>query len=125
MYGSNYMSFYQKWAQGYGCIVHQDTTQDKVRAFIKAHPQDEEAILALFIAADRIANAAMWLVVHQAYACRVSMQGILRPLDTGEKTRFLGFIEQGGTLDIEGMQWVNQQSWKHIMEATTSDLKES
>jgi phosphoketolase len=50
------------------------------------------------------------------------MSGILRTLDTGSSTRFLGFINQGGTLDTDGMLFVNQQSWAHIVRACAQSL---
>jgi phosphoketolase len=50
------------------------------------------------------------------------MSGILRPLDTGRATIFLGFINQGGTLDSDGMLFVNQQSWAHIVLACAMSL---
>lgn len=51
------------------------------------------------------------------------MSGALRPLDTGKETIFLGFINQGGTLDINGMLFVNRQNWAHIVQAASTILK--
>lgn len=42
------------------------------------------------------------------------MAGIVQPLATAN-TRFLGYINQGGTLDTQGMLFVNQQNWAHIV----------
>lgn len=42
--------------------------------------------------------------------------GALRRVDTGPRTtRALGFINHGGTLDIDGMIFANRSSWAHIV----------
>jgi phosphoketolase len=52
------------------------------------------------------------------------MVGVLRPLDTGpQRTHFLGFINQGGTLDTGGMLFANQQTWAHIIQACAGSLE--
>jgi phosphoketolase len=51
------------------------------------------------------------------------MSGILRPLDTGKSTIFLGYTNHGGTLDTEGMLFVNRQSWAHIIFACANSLQ--
>ncbi len=44
--------------------------------------------------------------------------GILRTLDTGpEHTRFLGFIDRGGTFDVFGMLFANRCTWGHMVAA--------
>lgn len=44
------------------------------------------------------------------------MTGVLRPLDTGVRnTRFLGYRNRGGTLDVFGMLLANGQTWAHIV----------
>ena len=42
------------------------------------------------------------------------MLGTLQPLWAGRSVKALGFINQGGTLDVEGMHFVNGCSWAHI-----------
>ncbi len=43
--------------------------------------------------------------------------GVLRQLDTGVKsTAFMGYKNCGGTLDVNGMQKANQQTWAHIVQ---------
>lgn len=45
------------------------------------------------------------------------MTGVLRNLDTGSKnTRFMGYRNRGGTLDVFGMLYANGQSWAHILD---------
>lgn len=44
------------------------------------------------------------------------MAGTLQPLHTGYAyTRFLGFVNQGGTLDKDGMLFINRCTWAHIV----------
>ena len=52
--------------------------------------------------------------------------GVLRPLDLGPShTQALGYINRGGTLDIEGMFFANSATWAHALaalSAMTGDL---
>ncbi len=44
------------------------------------------------------------------------MAGTLQPLHTGYAyTRFLGFVNQGGTLDKNGMLFTNRCTWAHVV----------
>jgi phosphoketolase len=71
------------WAAGYGVIRHTPLTRRRVAAMLAALGERGERgegppapdILA---AADRVASAAMWLVVHETYARSVYLDG--RPL---------------------------------------------
>ncbi|MFY0990386.1 xylulose 5-phosphate 3-epimerase [Halomonas sp. C05BenzN] len=45
--------------------------------------------------------------------------GVLRPLDTGTRTRFLGYRNRGGTLDTFGMLYANRATWAHVLEAAS------
>lgn len=48
-----------------------------------------------------------------------TLLGTLQPLHTGNgKTAALGFINQGGTLNVPGMLFVNRCTWAHILEET-------
>ena len=52
------------------------------------------------------------------HTCAEIMTGVLRPLDRGAaNTRFLGYRNHGGALDVFGMQYANQQTWAHIVKA--------
>jgi phosphoketolase len=45
-----------------------------------------------------------------------ALTGILRPLDTGPaKTRVLGYVSRGGTLDVAGMLFANRATWAHAI----------
>jgi len=45
--------------------------------------------------------------------------GLLQTLNTGrDKTAALGFINQGGTLTVAGMLFVNRCTWAHILEGS-------
>jgi phosphoketolase len=52
-----------------------------------------------------------------------SLLGALRPLHTGASTVGLGFTNQGGTLSIDGMLFVNRTSWAHAVEAAAGLLE--
>ena len=67
---------FDRWVRGAGVIRHRRDTQARVRALVNRLGGD--AAWDLFQAADRVANAAMWLVVHQTYARNVYRDG--RPL---------------------------------------------
>jgi phosphoketolase len=49
--------------------------------------------------------------------------GALAPLHTGAETLGLGFTNQGGTLSVAGMLFVNRATWAHALEAVASLLK--
>jgi phosphoketolase len=63
---------FERWRAGRGAIRHRRETQERVRAL---GARGREDTWALFEAADRVANAAMWLVVHQTYARTVHLDG--------------------------------------------------
>ena len=52
--------------------------------------------------------------------CRAEpLCGVLRPLDTVGRTRFLGYRNRGGTLDTFGMLYANRATWAHVLEAAS------
>lgn len=78
---------FSNWAKGYGVIRHKPETQAWVKNILQWLSQtnpsvDTQEPFALFQAADRVASAAMWLVVHEIYACRMHLDG--RPLTQQE-----------------------------------------
>lgn len=71
-------TLFQTWSKGYGVIQHQENTQAQVKTTIDklaSAGADTSQLIALFAAADRITNACMWLVVHQAYVRKIDLQG--------------------------------------------------
>jgi len=46
------------------------------------------------------------------------IQGLLQVVDTGPQTLALGYRNQGGTYNENGMMFINHQSWAHIVEAS-------
>lgn len=49
------------------------------------------------------------------------MLGLLRRIDSGpDRTKVLGYISRGGTLDVKGMLFANRCSWQHAIEAALS-----
>lgn len=45
--------------------------------------------------------------------------GVLRALDSGAGSRFLGYRNRGGTLDTFGMLFANRATWAHALEAAS------
>src|SRR5712692_11686985 len=75
------------WAAGYGVIRHSDATQIRIYEmadllFQRSVVQVKDQVYQRLAAADRIASAAMWLVVHMTYARNVYPDG--RNLDAGD-----------------------------------------
>lgn len=48
--------------------------------------------------------------------------GTLQPLNTGDRTAALGYINYGGTLNVSGMLFVNRCTWAHILAETARVL---
>lgn len=71
---------YRRWAQGYGVVMHQARTHDRMQALAarlveEGSVPDAGFVFDVMAAADRLANAAMWLVAHMTYAKRVRLDG--------------------------------------------------
>jgi phosphoketolase len=71
------------WAAGHGVITHTPVTRRRVAEMLAAVGERGERgqgppAWEILRAADRVASAAMWLVVHETYASRVHLDG--RPL---------------------------------------------
>src|SRR5690625_1084106 len=71
---------YGRWAQGHGVIMHQARTNERVLALAarlveEGRVPDAAFVFDVLAAADRLASAAMWLVVHMTYAQRVRLDG--------------------------------------------------
>lgn len=69
-----------EWAAGYGVIKHSAETQVWIHEMAErlgadAVTGDGVPLFEVLSAADRLASAAMWLVVHQTYASRVFLDG--------------------------------------------------
>ena len=80
-------SDFSVWARGYGVIQHSDFTQIRIHALaerlVASHAAPSLAwVMEKLTAADRLASAAMWLVVHMTYARKVDPSG--RPLEAGD-----------------------------------------
>ena len=64
---------FARWAAGYGVIAHDPLTQTRIHDLVRALVSqgliaDAATAYSRLEAADRLANAAMWLVVHMTYA---------------------------------------------------------
>ena len=71
---------FSSWARGYGVIQHNDVTQlhiHELAAWLVATRKAPSLawVFDKLVAADRLASAAMWLVVHMTYADRVDPSG--------------------------------------------------
>lgn len=78
---------FAKWAAGKGVIRHDDITQVRIYKVadllrVRGVVSDVDEVYSTLAAADRIANAAMWLVVHMTYARNVYTDG--RDLEAGD-----------------------------------------
>jgi hypothetical protein len=62
---------FARWQPGFGAIRHRRETQGRVRALVASLGRDDA--WPLFHAADRLASAGAWLVVHQTYALNVHL----------------------------------------------------
>src|SRR3546814_11767297 len=70
---------FETWRKGFGPIVHSDETIERVRALAATTGVGAETLYRILIAADRLAGAAMWTVVHMSYAERVALSGAPLP----------------------------------------------
>lgn len=70
---------YASWSAGYGVIRHTEQTRRRVLELVAGRTGQSEAkaeeMFAILAAADRLASAGMWLVVHMTYANRVDLSG--------------------------------------------------
>jgi phosphoketolase len=68
---------FRRWADGFGVIRHRRATRARVLALAArlegASPATD--VFGILAAADRLASATMWLVVHMTYALRVRLDG--------------------------------------------------
>lgn len=74
-------SGFDHWRAGYGPIRHRDETVERIRALADAGRIEPVRLYRLLSAADRLASAAMWTVVHMTYARRVDLSGAPLPAD--------------------------------------------
>lgn len=78
------------WRAGYGVIQHNTETVERFDSMLDrlvslGRLRDRERGRALLYAADRVANQAMWLVVHMTYAQRVYLDGRALEMDDFKK----------------------------------------
>lgn len=77
---------FDKWKSGYGVIQHAPETCVRVlrlaeQLAARGLARDQEEVFAVLAAADRLASATMWTVVHMTYAERVDLSGAPLPAD--------------------------------------------
>jgi phosphoketolase len=71
---------YKIWQKGYGAIKHSPKTAENIQkmlSYLAKHNIKGDGIspYKLLADADRITNAAMWLVIHQTYAKNIYLDG--------------------------------------------------
>lgn len=74
------MTAFDTWAKGYGIIRHSEQTRDRIAALAErlvesGSASTQDLVYEALSAADRLASAAMWVVVHMTYARRVDLSG--------------------------------------------------
>ncbi|PIR37741.1 MAG: xylulose 5-phosphate 3-epimerase [Alphaproteobacteria bacterium CG11_big_fil_rev_8_21_14_0_20_39_49] len=63
------------WLSGYGVIKHEQITKLHIKELLKDINIDKQTFYKMLSSADKVANAAMWLSVHQVYAKNVYTDG--------------------------------------------------
>jgi phosphoketolase len=76
----------------------------------RAHAAPTEVVERLFPAA---AEARLFIT----HTRPEPLLGALRPLDSGARTTALGYINEGGTLDVDGLLHINRSTWAHCVAA--------
>jgi phosphoketolase len=79
-------SAFKYWRAGYGPIKHSDETVEHIRALAHSPKLNPDELYRLLAAADRLASAAMWMVVHMTYARRVDLSGAALPAEAFKTT---------------------------------------
>lgn len=74
------MTTFDTWARGFGPITHTPQTRTRIEALaadlVKTGAFASDAdVYRVLAAADRLASAAMWVIVHMTYAQRVDLAG--------------------------------------------------
>lgn len=75
---------FETWARGYGVIQHTPQTCARIQELVARLTETragEAEIYAVLTAADRLANATMWVVAHMTYARRVDSTGAALPAE--------------------------------------------
>lgn len=77
---------FEAWRMGYGPIQHTPETVDRIAALAASARLDLDILYTQLAAADRLASAAMWTVVHMTYATRVDLSGAPLPKEAFKRT---------------------------------------
>lgn len=80
-----------EWRRGYGLLKRDPVTLERVEALAgrlvsRGLWPDSDAVYRVLAAADRLARAAMWVVVHMTYARRMDFSGAQLPADAFKLT---------------------------------------
>jgi phosphoketolase len=91
-------------------------------------PRDagEAAVAAPAAVRNALFPAAAGVRVFLVHTRPEPFLGAVRPLDTGPgRTRALGFINRGGTLDVPGLLFANRCTWAHAVAAAAEGMGRS
>ena len=83
---ANTTKAFETWRAGYGPIRHQDETVARIKMLAQSGTVDPDTLYTRLSAADRLACAAMWTVVHMTYAKRVDLSGAPLPAEAFKAT---------------------------------------
>jgi phosphoketolase len=86
------------------------------RRFSEALPSDDVELLAPEEFRRELFPPAIGPRIFVTHSRAAVLRGLLAPLDTGARTRVLGYRNEGGTYDVNGMLFANGQSWLHLLE---------
>ncbi len=87
------------------------------RKFADPKDPEEAAVAAPPEARERFYPAGVRPRLFVTHTRSGRIQGLLQVIDTGPHTLALGYRNQGGTFDEDGMMFVNGQSWAHVVDA--------
>jgi phosphoketolase len=103
--------------QGRECCVSVVLEPGRLRT-----PRDE--LESAFVLSDEAVHALFPPGLPRVLLCHTRpepMLGVLRRLDGGPaRTRALGYISRGGTLDVAGMLYANRCTWAHAVDAAAA-----
>jgi phosphoketolase len=81
---------------------------------------------ARYVATDEAVLAIYPTGTPRVFVCHTRPEpylGALRRVDTGPRTtRALGYMNRGGTLEVDGMLFANRCSWLHVLDAVADVL---
>ncbi len=97
-------------------VAHDVVAMIEPRRFSEARCAEEVAFFATPEAREQLYPAHVKPRLFVTHTRSGRIQGLLQVMDTGPQTLALGYRNEGGTYDTEGMLFINHQSWAHVLE---------